>query len=529
VRLNDQFLFFLPLANIERYEALTQFYGIELTDFATETAKLSLWIAEYQMNEMFKATFGKAPPALPLHESGNIVHGNAAHIEWTDVCPRTEGRETYIVGNPPYLGRADQTKEQKADMAKVFAPLGVSYKNLDYVACWYVKAAQYCSSGGAQCALVTTNSVCQGEQVALLWPIIYKNGLEIGFAHQPFKWRNSAAKNAAVTCVIVGIRVVSKSNKFIFGDAFHHRVSNISPYLVEGDDLFVTKRRAPISFEKEMTFGSMANDGGHLLLSVSDKNEILSSYPGAASFMKRLYGSQEFSKGLERWCLWIDDRDLQAANEIPPIRRRIEGVKAIRLDSDRATTTELAAVPHRFAEIRHEESDAILVPQITSERRHYITAGFIEAGSVITNLAFAVYGADPYIFSIISSRLHYVWGASVGGRFKMDPRYSNTLVYDTFPIPGLSDQQKASLEDFAVQILGAREAHPGKTISWLYDPDNMPSDLMEAHKALDDALETIYIGRPFASDAERLEHLFKLYGAAMKKERASKAKNKRAA
>ncbi|AMA60095.1 DNA methyltransferase [Bradyrhizobium sp. CCGE-LA001] len=456
--------------------ALTQFYGIELTDFATETAKLSLWIAEYQMNEMFKATFGKAPPALPLRESGNIVHGNAAFVDWTQVCPLTDDRETYIVGNPPYLGRADQTKEQKADMAKIFAPLGVSYKSLDYVACWYVKAAHYCKSSRAQCALVTTNSICQGEQVALLRPIIYKNELEIGFAHQPFKWRNSAAKNAAVTCVIVGIRSISEANKVLYSDAYHRRVTNISPYLVEGEDIFVTKRRAPISFEKDMTFGSMANDGGNLLLSASEKDEILARYPEATKFFKRLYGSQEFSKGTERWCLWIEDRDVDAAEEIPPIRSRIEAVRAARSDSDRESTAELAAVPHRFAEVRHKESDAIIVPKNTSERRFYITAGFIEAGSVISDLAFAVYDADPYIFSIISSRLHYVWGASVGGRFKMDPRYSNTLVYNTFPIPKLSDEQKASLEDLAVEVLGARETHPGKTISWLYDPDNMPSN-----------------------------------------------------
>jgi hypothetical protein len=504
----------LPMTEV----ALTQFYGIELTDFATETAKLSLWIAEYQMNEMFKATFGKAPPALPLRESGNIVHGNAALVDWTQVCPQTEDRETYIVGNPPYLGRADQTKEQKTDMAKIFAPLGVSYKNLDYVACWYAKAAHYCKSSRAQCALVTTNSICQGEQVALLWPIIYKNGLEIGFAHQPFKWRNSAAKNAAVTCVIVGIRAISKANKVLYSDAYHRRVSNISPYLVEGEDIFVTKRRTPISFEKDMTFGSMANDGGNLLLSASEKDEILSRYPEATKFFKRLYGSQEFSKGVERWCLWIEDRDVEAADEIPPIRMRIEAVRAARSDSDRETTAELAAVPHRFAEVRHKESDAIIVPKNTSERRYYITAGFIEAGSIISDLAFAVYDADPYIFSIISSRLHYVWGASVGGRFKMDPRYSNTLVYNTFPIPNLSDQQKAWLEDLAVEVLGARETHPGKTISWLYDPDNMPSNLRSAHKSLDDALETIYIGRPFTDDVERLQHLFKLYSAAMKKD-----------
>lgn len=515
----------LPMTEVK----LTQFFGIELTDFAAETAKLSLWIAEYQMNEVFKATFGEAPPALPLHDSGNITRGNAARVPWTDICPLIEGRETYIVGNPPYLGRADQSEEQKADMAAVFAPMNVSYKNLDYVACWYAKAAQYCGAGGGQCALVTTNSVCQGEQVALLWPIIFKNNLEIGFAHQPFKWRNSASKNAAVTCVIVGLRPKSKSPKLLYNDTFHYKVGNISPYLVEGDDLFVKKRRSAISFEKEMTFGSMANDSGHLILSVSEKNEILARYPEAARFIKRLYGSQEFAKGIERWCIWIKDAEAKAASAIPPIKTRIEAVKVSRLDSDRAATIELASVPYRFGEVRYKDSEAIIVPKNTSERRRYITAGLVEAGSVISDLAFAVYDAEPYIFAIISSRLHYVWGASVGGRFKMDPRYSNTLVYNTFPLPSLSEQQKASLEDFAVAILGAREGYPGKTISWLYDPNNMPSDLLEAHKALDDALETIYIGRPFSSDAERLGHLFKLYSAMVKKSTATRSRGRRAA
>lgn len=515
----------LPMTEVK----LTQFFGIELTDFAAETAKLSLWIAEYQMNEVFKAEFGEAPPALPLHDSGNITRGNAARVWWAVACPPIEGRETYIVGNPPYLGRADQTDEQKADMAAVFGPMKVSYKNLDYVACWYAKAAEYCGVGDAQVALVTTNSVCQGEQVALLWPIIFRNNLEIGFAHQAFKWRNSASKNAAVTCIIVGLRLKSKAPKVLYNDTFHHRVSNISPYLVEGDDLFVKKRRLPISFEKEMTFGSMANDSGHLILSVTDKDAILGEHPEAHRFIKRLYGSQEFAKGIERWCIWIEENEVEAAEAIPPIRSRIEAVKASRLDSDRAATVELASVPYRFGEVRYQDSEAIIVPKNTSERRRYITAGLIEAGGVISDLAFAVYDAEPYIFAIISSRLHYVWGAAVGGRFKMDPRYSNTLVYNTFPLPSLSESQKAALEDLAVEILGAREGHPGKTISWLYDPENMPPELLSAHQALDDALETIYIGRPFSSDAERLGHLFKLYSARVKKGVATKPTGRRAA
>jgi hypothetical protein len=272
----------LPITGVR----LTQFYGIELADFAAETAKLSLWIAEYQINELFKAEFGSAPPALPLRDSGNIAHGNACLLDWLDICGINDEGETFVVGNPPYLGRADQTPE-----------------NLDYVSCWYVKGAKYCGTTGGQLALVTTNSVCQGEQVALLWPQIYAHGLEIGFAHQSFKWRNNASHNAAVTCVVVGIRPASKQPKLLFTENNAQIVKNISPYLVEGDNIFVTKRRKPLSFETEMSFGSMANDGGFLLLNPEERREILESSPSALHLIKRLYGSQEFTKGIERWCI----------------------------------------------------------------------------------------------------------------------------------------------------------------------------------------------------------------------------------
>lgn len=498
----------LPMTEVK----LTQFYGIELTDFAAETAKLSLWIAEYQMNEAFKAMFGRSPPNLPLQGGGNIVHGNANLIAWQQVCPHSDEHETYIVGNPPYLGRANQTPEQKEDMRAIFEPLAKSYKNLDYVACWYAKAAQYCSRSKASAALVTTNSVCQGEQVGILWPIVLGLGVEIGFAYQPFKWRNSAANNAAVTCVIVGIRRASKQPKLLFSEALAKRVANISPYLLEGDNLIVLKRSKPLSLERKMSFGSMANDGGHLILAPEDRAEILAAEPGADRFLRRLYGSQEFTKGIERWCIWIDDADVEEAMEFASIRTRVEATKASREKSDRATTKELASVPYRFAEVRHRNSDAIIVPKNTSERRRYITAGYIDSGSVISDLAFAVYDAEPYLFSIVSSRLHYIWGSAVGGRFKMDPRYSSTLVFNTFPLPKLSAEQKQMLEDLAFEILEARESNPGRTISWMYDPKTMPDQLRAAHENLDEALEKIYVGRRFESDVDRLEHLFKLYG-----------------
>ncbi|MDP2758783.1 MAG: N-6 DNA methylase [Sideroxyarcus sp.] len=502
-------------------QRLTQFFGIELTDFAAETAKLSLWIAEYQMNEQFKVQFGSAPPALPLRDSGNIVHGNACREDWLKVCPHVAGSETYIVGNPPYLGRAQQTKEQKADIIYVFKDVSTKFKKLDYVACWTFKGAKYCQATGAQCAFVTTNSICQGEQVALLWPLVYASGLEIGFAHQSFKWRNNAAKNAGVICIVVGLRQKQKNKKILIAGDVSKVVGNISPYLTDGESLIVY----PISNAKtrhpKMRFGNMAADGGNLLLTCSDKSELIAAYPAAEKLVRRFYGSKEFIRGIERWCLWIEDHDLDFANTIPPIASRILATKKMRGDSIDSGTRNLANRPHQFREMHTTKTQLIIVPSASSENRNYLPVGFLNSGSVVSNLAFAIYDASEYLFPLISSRLHAIWTAAVGGHLKTDYRYSSTLVYNTFPIPELSADQKAILEGQAIEILGAREAHPGKTIAWLYDPETMPANLLEAHKDLDDALEQMYIGRPFKNDTERLEHLFKLYANMIKKEKAA--------
>ena len=508
----------LPMTGVR----LTQFFGIELTDFAAETAKLSLWIAEYQMNEQFKAQFGSAPPALPLRDSGDIVQGNACRMEWLKVCPHVEGGETYIVGNPPYLGRSQQTKDQKADIIYVFKDASTKFKKLDYVACWTFKGAKYCQTTGAQCAFVTTNSICQGEQVALLWPLVYASGLEIGFAHQSFKWRNNAAKNAGVICIVVGLRQKQKNKKILIDGDVSRVVGNISPYLTEGESLIVY----PISNAKtrhpKMRFGNMAADGGNLILTGTDKSELITAYPEAERLVRRFYGSQEFIRGIERWCLWIEDHDLDFANTIPPIVSRILAAKKMRSDSIDSGTRNLANRPHQFREMHTAITQLIIVPKVSSERRPYLPVGVLSADSIVSDLAFAIYDAQDYLFSVVSSRLHAIWTAAVGGHMKTDYRYSNTLVYNTFPIPDLSADQKVILEGHAIEILGAREAHPGKTIAWLYDPETMPANLLKAHKDLDNALEQMHIGRPFKNDAERLEHLFKLYANMVKKEQATK-------
>jgi hypothetical protein len=504
----------LPMTGV----SLSQFCGIEITDFAAETAKLSLWIAEYQMNEVFKAEFGSGPAALPLRDTGNIVRGNALRVDWQTVCPADPTKETYVVGNPPYLGSSNQDDEQKSDMTRIFAPATETYKNLDYVAAWYLKGAQYCAATDSQCAFVATNSICQGEQVEMLWPLIHRCGIEIGFGHQSFKWRNNASNVAGVTCVIVGIRKRSSAKKVLYEGDLARTVKNIGPYLLEMDDTVVEKEALPINGLPKMDWGNKPTDDGNLILSPEERLELIEAYPRAGKFLRRLYGSQEFIKGVERWCLWISDEESDEARTFPPIAARINAVAKFRSESKAESTREYAAYPHRFRQIQNFGADAVLVPIHFSEDREYFTIGFSDgATSVISNACYAIYDAPPYVLAILSTRLHAVWVSTVCGQLETRIRYSNTMGYHTFPLPLLSEPQKQELEDHAWHIIGVRDMFPGKTIAWLYDPETMPAVLLKAHQDLDATLERLYVGRSFRNDTERLEHLFKLYGLMMKK------------
>jgi len=512
----------MPMTGIH----LDQFYGIELADFAAETAKLSLWIAEYQMNEQFKEQFGTAPPALPLRESGNIVHANALHQNWLKVCPPKDGAETYLVGNPPYLGSANQDDTQKADMALIFEGLTDNYKNLDYVAAWYLKAAEYSKSTDAECAFVATNSLCQGEMVGMLWPLIFQSGMEIGFAHQSFTWRNNASAVAGVTCVIVGIRKRSNRKKILFSADLARVVRNISPYLIEMDDTIVEKERKPINGLPAMDWGSKPVDDGNLIIETAEeRGEIIERDPRSAEFIREFIGAKEFIQGLPRWCIWIPDDKERIARSIPEISRRIEKVRNFRAESKKAATRADADRPHQFSEIRHIDKELIVVPIHFSEDRNYFTVGFVDGETtVVSNACYAVYGADAYVMALLSSRLHAVWGSTVCGRIRTDIRYSNTMGYHTFPVPALSAEQKQELEEHAWAIIAAREAHPDKTIGELYDPEEMPEELLAAHRALDETLERICIGRAFRNDTERLEYLFKQYVALKRKAKSGSSR-----
>jgi hypothetical protein len=492
--------------------SLTQFCGIELADFAAETAKLSLWIAEYQMNEQFKAEFGAAPPALPLRDNGNILRGNACREDWKKVCPPDSDREIYVVGNPPYLGSVHQTDEQKEDMRRVFSPLLSKYKDLDFVAVWFITAAHYIQSTGAQAAFVSTNSITQGEQVAMLWPLVASAGVEIGFAHLSFKWANSAANNAGVTCVVVGLRRRSSAPKFIFDAGLSRRVKNINAYLIAADDVIVEKRAKQISALPKMDYGNKPTDGGNFILSRDERDELITAYPASRALIRRYTGSREFIQGVERWCLWIEDENLDAAMSIPPIAERIGNVKTLRLKSGGLQANANASTPHRFVYTPHKDKENILVPCHFSERRPYLTVGFSNGlDEIVGNSAAVIFDAPAYVLAILSTRMHLLWTASVGGQLETRLRYSNTLVYNSFPLPALSEDQLSELEDHASQILTVREGHPGKTIAWLYDPETMPEDLLAAHRELDNSIERMCIGRPFKTDAERLEYLFKQY------------------
>lgn len=497
----------LPLSRIK----LSQFYGIELDDFAHEIAILSLWLAEHQMNVKFKEVFGKANPSLPLREGGNIVSDNATRINWTDVCPHSNTAETYILGNPPYLGTRNQKKEHKDDISHVLRHIQ-NYKTLDYIACWFYKASQYIRGQNAAFSFVSTNSICQGEQVSVIWPHILEDDLEIFFAHQSFKWTNNAKNNAGVICVIIGIQNIKPNKKYIFSGDVCKDAENINCYLVEGSSVIIGRSSKPISKIPQMIKGSIPADGGYLLLE-KDEYLRLKDDKDLSPLIKPFIGAQEFIKNIERWCFYITDSDYAKVKDHPEIIKRMNGVIKMRNDSTKAATNALAATPYKFAEDRYYKKPCIIVPCTTSERREYIPIGFLNAGPVIYASAQAIYDAEEYIFGFITSRMHMVWLKTTAGRLKTDFRYSSALCYNTFPIPELTERQKTTIVQHVYNILSERENHSEKTMAELYDPEDMPEGLKEAHHNLDLAIERCYRSRPFANDEERLEYLFRLYSA----------------
>lgn len=490
---------------------LTQFYGIELDDFAHEMAILSLWLAEHQMNKIFVDElfdFGKAKPILPLKDAGHITQGNATRLDWKTVCPIDLADEVYILGNPPYLGSRNQDKEQKDDMKFVFLK---DYKSLDYVSAWFYKGAKYIQNFNAQLAFVSTNSICQGEQVALTWPRILNEKIEISFAHQSFKWTNNAKGNAGVTVIIVGLRNVSNKIKFIFDEGLKKEAFNISPYLTNSKSIFIKRTSSPISNFPTAVFGNMPNDGGNLLLNETEKNELIDKYPQATVFIKEFIGAHDFISNKKRWCLLIDDDELDEAMKIDIIKLRMNNIKSIREKSTEVSTREKANTPNQFYFFSHQNTESILVPRHSSERRDYIPVGFFNSQTIIADSALAIYNAKPWIFGVVNSKMHMVWVKAIGGKLKTDYRYSGGLCYNTFPFPDISQKQKEQINFHVFEVLEEREKYSGKTLAQLYDPDKMPKGLKEAHHQLDLAIERCYRLKEFTNDTERLEYLFKEY------------------
>ncbi|WP_342305901.1 DNA methyltransferase [Methanolobus sp. ZRKC5] len=512
----------LPISGV----SLGQFYGIELDDFAHEIAQLSLWLAEHQMNVEFFNEFGRTNPTLPLKEAGNIVEGNACRIDWEEVCPNKEGEEIYLLGNPPYLGSSMQDNNQKDDLATVFKGFK-NYKNLDYIACWFKKGADYINQSNSKFAFVSTNSICQGEQVDLLWPYAFNQNLEISFAYKSFKWTNNAKKKAAVIVVIVGVRNSSSKVKHLFVDGLKQEVSNINPYLSVGSNISLPRRSKPISRIPEMLYGNKPTDDGNLILDKQEVDELNERYPQSIQYIKKFSSGGDFLNGNERWCLWITDNQVGNAQSIPPISDRLKAVAEFRRKSKAQSTVEYSIYPNRFRQITYRETQAIIVPLTSSERREYIPFGYVNADTVVSNSSSVIYSTDHWIFGIVSSKIHMLWVKAVAGRLKSDYRYSSALCYNNFPFPIISERYKEEITKSTLRILEEREKHPEKTLAQLYDPDKMPEGLQEAHRLNDLAVECCYRSKPFESDEERLEYLFKLYEKMTSEEQENKAQKTR--
>lgn len=497
----------IPMSGI----TLSNFYGIEIDDFAHEVAKLSLWLAEHQMDVLFNKQFGDVKASLPLKESGKIVCGNATRLDWQKVCPNKHEFEVYVLGNPPYLGSRYQEESHKSDMDFVFGKTDGNYKVLDYIGCWFQIGSAYIQgSNNSKLAFVSTNSISQGEQVSTLWPKILQNDLEIGFAHTSFKWTNNAKKKAAVICVIIGLRNHSSEAKYLYKNSTLKKVKNINAYLMDAPNIFVERRSRPLAtLLPKMESGNKAVDGGHLFLTQEEvkqlKNEKLNYV------IKRAVGAEEFLNGKDRWCLWITDKNLSKVSGNALVKKKILRCKESRLESKDNGARELADRPHQFREMNECRGHSFIVPTVSSERREYIPVGVLSKDDIVIAPNQIIYDADMWVFAILSSKLHILWLRTVSGRLKSDYRYSSALCYNTFPLKPLTDKQKDSLNICAMNIIAERVKHPDKTLAQIYDPDSMPDQLKRRHEELDRCLEIICNGKMFLNDEDRLDFLFNLY------------------
>ncbi len=553
---------------------LTNFRGIELRDFPAEIARLALIIAEYQCDVLYRGQKEALAEFLPLDSQNWITCRNALRLDWLSICPPTgkgvklhgddlfntpldqaqidfenEGGETYICGNPPYVGAtvkapkgaSKQVKERlkkeeesrKSDLKTLFQNRTDSWKSLDYVAGWFIKAADYGTKTNSASAFVSTNSICQGQQVSILWPLIFKTGHEISFAHSNFKWANLASNNAGVTVVIVGISNNAGKNRRLFSIAENDSIivkdaEYINAYLVVGSRIEIQKVNTPISGQTPMARGNMPTDGGNLVMSRAAAEKLIEENPILENYIRPFWGAAELISGTPRFVLWLNDENVSKVSGIAAIRTILHKVSESRRSSPKKSTQELAKRPHSFEFVsQNAKLHSIATPRVSSENRPYLPAELYNEKAIISDNAYAMYDAPLWNMALISSRLHMVWISTVCGQLETRLRYSNTLGWNTFPLPPLTEKNKADLTRCAEDILLARESHFPATIAELYDPDNMPENLRHAHERNDEVLERIYIGRRFRNDTERLEKLFELYTkmtAEQKKPAAKKAR-----
>ena len=524
---------------------LTNFRGIELRDFPAEIARLALIIAEYQCDVLYRGQKEALAEFLPLDAMNWITCGNALRLDWLSICPPTgtsvkhhaddlfmspidqaeidfenEGGETYICGNPPYVWTNDQTHEQKNDLQTLFSSYTRSWRALNYISGWFLKFANFSSVVKCTGAFVSINTVCQGQHAVVFWPVIYSTGHRIVFAHEPFKWNNLASNNAGVTVVIIGLgaapvhrsKLYSEDDK---GKVVVRIVSSIGPYLTANVDTLVSKQSRSISNIGVMVRGNMPYEGGYLLLSKDERDKIAAHNPDSKKYIKRISGSSEIIDSKLKYCIWIEDEDVESAREIDDICLRLDAVKRLRSVNTDKNVVAMAATPHKFRESNRGERWTIAMPAVSSEHREYLPVALLNSDHVISNRAYGLYDAELFNFSLLASTLHIVWVGTVCGKLEMRYSYTNTLGWNTFPVPMLTEKNKADLTRCAEDILLAREAHFPMSIADLYEvkdgESKMPSDLRAAHERNDEVLERIYIGRRFRNDTERLEKLFELY------------------
>ena len=495
-----------------------QFAGIEYDEFAVRVAEVAMWLIDHQMNVKVSNEFGQYFVRLPLKKSAKIVHGNSLRIDWESVVAKE--KLNFILGNPPFVGSKMMNETQRDDLLSIFNDAkgaGV----MDYVSAWYVKAAELIQNSNIQVAFVSTNSISQGEQVGILWNVLFNEyKIKIHFAHRTFKWANEARKNAAVYCVIIGFANFDIAEKRIFeyedvkGEPLEIQAKNINPYLVNGTDTTIERRQNPLSNIPSIGIGNKPIDGGNYLFTTPEKEDFIKIEPQSAKWFRKWVGSDEFINNRERWCLWLGDCPPNELKQMPQALKRVEAVKKVRLESKSIPTQKLAQTPTRFHVENMPSTDYLLVPSVSSENRKYIPLGFMPKEVITSNLCLIISGAKLYHFGVLTSEMHMTWVRYVCGRLKSDFRYSKDIVYNNYPFPeNVSDKQKQKVEIAAQKVLDTRAKYPDSSLADLYDPLTMPPDLVKAHQTLDKAVDLCYRPQPFVSELNRIEYLFSLYEA----------------